>query len=378
MNLRPYQIPAVEALAQAPKGIVQAPCGSGKTIIAAAALAQARRAGGPGNLPPGPVLWLANTLEQIAQARQAVELMAGEFPDQIHFTCPAGVKSHIADLSTIDILVVDECHHAAAPSWAAIIEGCTNASHKWGISATPQRADELRERVFDLLGPIVHTVSPGDLGEQRVGATAHIVDLGAMPHVLDTVCRASGGDTPEALWGEDTPQWRKRRHYRALIRYGVEDNTARNAKIVAGVRYYTAMGDRVLVIVPTVRHGLTLAGKIGIESELVHSRIGRKRREKLIDEFRAGEIPCLIATSLADEGLDVPAARVLFMAAPCRSERQTEQRTGRVLRALAGKADAEVFDFRDGWHPWLAGQAKARAKVYRRLGYTILEHGRAV
>ena len=126
-----------------------------------------------------------------------------------------------------------------------------------------------------------------------------------------------------------------------------------------------------MILVATIQQGIYFAGRLGLGAELVHSKLGKRRRGELIGIFRSGELPCLIATSLADEGLDVPRANVLFLTGAGRSSRAAEQRTGRVLRAFQGKGAATVYDMLDSWHPWLLGQAKARMKVYQRLGYEV-------
>ena len=87
--------------------------------------------------------------------------------------------------------------------------------------------------------------------------------------------------------------------------------------------------------------------------------------------FRAGGLKVLIATSLADEGLDVPRASVLILACAGRSAGKVEQRTGRVLRSFAGKDCGIIHDFTDTQHFMLHSQSKARMKLYQRLGYEI-------
>lgn len=105
---------------------------------------------------------------------------------------------------------------------------------------------------------------------------------------------------------------------------------------------------------------------IGDGAVMAHS--GMKQREATIEGARQGDLPCLVATSLADEGLDVRCLSVLVMACGGRAEGRTEQRVGRVMRPMEGKPDPWVFDFTDSVHFMLAHQSRFRASVYQRIG----------
>jgi superfamily II DNA or RNA helicase len=110
---------------------------------------------------------------------------------------------------------------------------------------------------------------------------------------------------------------------------------------------------------------------------MVFSKMGAKKRREAIAAFGSGECRCMIATSLADEGLDVPRANVLIQVSAGRSAAKAEQRTGRVLRAFhdahTGKEKKEgiIHDFSDLHHYFLAAQSRRRIAVYRSLGYQI-------
>ena len=368
MNLRPYQLSAVDTLERLPRAICQIPCGGGKTIVAAE---MCRRHAA--QLPEYRILWLANTREQVSQANQALELLGLSLaPERVKVVCPAGYPGDAwwaPKYATL--LIVDECHHAPAASWAAMIR--ETKCRRYGFSATPERADDLAPIVHELLGPTAVQIDHEALRATGnvAGGSVVLLRYAASDKLLARVAAASGGDRPEDLWDKDCPDWRKRRHWRALLDQGVVANERRNALIVEGVRYHIAVGNSILVVVPTVAHGQTLCGRIGNEAALVHSKLGKRLRTSLIDEFRDGSILCLVATSLADEGLDVPRANVLFLATANRSARAAEQRAGRVLRSLAGKPEAKIFDFADDWHPWLRGQSKKRAAVYEHMGLVV-------
>ncbi len=147
----------------------------------------------------------------------------------------------------------------------------------------------------------------------------------------------------------------------------IRNNTNRNSVIVALAN--EAVGS-VLVLVATIEHGEQLAAWIA-GAVLVHAKIGKKKRAQAIEDFRSGQIRCMVATSLADEGLDVPRAAVLILASGGRSAGKIEQRAGRVLRPFEGKTCGIVHDFTDRGSAMGHAQARARSKVYRSLGYTV-------
>ena len=79
----------------------------------------------------------------------------------------------------------------------------------------------------------------------------------------------------------------------------------------------------------------------------------------------------LVATQLADEGLDMPSLDALILAVPQRNPGRLEQRVGRVSRSAPGKAAADVYDLVDGG--WAGKLWWARRKVYLRLGCAIAD-----
>jgi len=365
ITLRPYQTRAVQALLTTKRGIVQAPAGSGKTIIAAAALEMWLEESGL--FLPG-VIWLANTREQCEQAEEAIEL----FPEiknycDVSIGCYVGVDS----CAGADLVILDECHHIAAPTIRKCLKNYTGAL--WGISATPNRADDFRKDVFDLIGPIVCAIERNELVSAGNLSKAHVIF-----HTPNFY-----GEFEEKITGAANPVIKDQIHrfrfkspieithqvtWRFAQDIGVFNNEKRNNSIQYIARSHSK--DSVLIIVGSVKHGEDMASKIK-DSVLVHSKLGIKIRRQAIEDFRSGKIHCLIATSLADEGLDVPRANVLILAAGGRSAAKAEQRTGRVLRSFVGKEHGLIHDFWDQQHYFLLAQSKARKKIYENLDYKV-------
>lgn len=370
ISLRDYQTPAVQALVFSERGIIKSPAGSGKTIIGAAAILGWLRSNMAGGRK---IAWVANTIEQTFQAQRAVDA----FPEiheraRVEFFCYAGCPA----LMDFDLVILDECHHAAAQGFASKLRYYDGP--RWGLSATPERADDLRELVFDLIGPIIHEVPREALVQAGQLAQARV-----MIHSPNRKAEMEAEIREAAM-----PEYEKRKKrwpfmfrskqaadeqlgrciWQAAQVTGIQGNQKRNARIVElAIRHAE---DSTLIIVGSIEHGEALAAQVP-GAALCYAKLGKKKRQELLAAFSCGALKTLFATSLADEGLDVPRANCLILAAAGRSAAKAEQRTGRVLRSFSDKTHGTIHDFADLQHYFLAAQARKRIAVYRSLGYQI-------
>lgn len=374
VTLRPYQERCRKALyalvrngqiKMGSSGIIKCPAGGGKTIIGAAALADLAAQ----LTEPKTGFWIANTNDQLDQAQEALDL----FPiikERIKLTvcCYASMP----DCTGAAVIVLDECHHIASPENRKILQYTPAKTLVWGFTATPHRADEFAADVFTLIGPIIETVQREELVDAGNLAKGRVI-FHSPNHSKEIV------DTVEKLAIPLFGKWNRyfqmsRQEYENNVKFrlaqelGVFKNDKRNAEILRIAGQHSK--DSMLILVGSIEHGDNL--KAGIPDSLVaHSKMGGKNRRIAMERFRAGELKCLIATSLADEGLDLPIASVLILAAGGRSAAKAEQRTGRVLRAWGDKTHGIIHDFTDDHHYFLNAQARARAKLYKSLGYEI-------
>ena len=157
--------------------------------------------------------------------------------------------------------------------------------------------------------------------------------------------------------------------WEALTEIGICGNRTRNATAIMLANCSSATGPT-LVLVPRVTLGEFYVSKIK-GSVLVHSKMPKKKRRYVMQEFLKGHIPCMIATSLADEGLDLPNVQTLIMVSGGRSAQKTIQRASRALRRAPGKDTAIIHDFKDTFHPLAQAHSKKRVKCYKELGCSI-------
>ncbi|HWL51332.1 MAG TPA: helicase-related protein [Chthoniobacteraceae bacterium] len=361
---RDYQNEGIDWLAQTFRGILKCPAGGGKTFIATSAIDRVAR--GHQRAAKARITWLANTREQVEQAEEAFSF----FP-AINQLCRVRVACWQggSDCSEEDLVVVDECHHAGAPTLGALVATAPRA--RWGLSATPFGGDP--EKNLALMALFDHQmfeidrariVDGGHLTKARVHlhsdtdpGIAEIIE-DALPKLLE--------ERMKRFRHLDEVEQRQRITWQLCQTHGIVRNYVRNRRVIS----LASQNDAALVLVGTVDHGAMLAEEI--EGAVVcHSKMGVKRRREAIAAFRDGSLRCMIATSLADEGLDVPRASTLILACAGRSAAKVEQRTGRVLRTFAGKEHGIIHDFVDRQHPMLHSQHKSRLRLYKKLGYEI-------
>ena len=364
MNLRPYQVRAVDFCVQRTRAFVVAPAGSGKTIIAAAALKSGMQSDSPAAFTDqARIVWLANTREQVQQALDAAE----RFGVKIEAHCVAAQP----DCSSAHVIIVDECHHLPAATWLQTVTD-SNAVI-WGFSATPFGDDPERNATLKkFFGENNFVTIPRQEvldGGSITAGEVYVHDLdkpGQFDNSINdqTVIETMRRCRRYPMIPIDTHQSRARWQFTAEA---IRNNHKRNYTIAKLANDCSAS---VLVLVSTVEHGEFLQLAIH-ESTLVHAKIPKKKRKATIEAFRNGTLRCMIATSLADEGLDVPRAAVLILASGGRSAGKIEQRTGRVMRPHADKDFGTVHDFKDRGASLAHFQFLSRIKTYKKLGYKI-------
>lgn len=362
MNLRDYQQRAAEWLASKRIAMMVASAGSGKTIIAAGALNRVLRA--KERTEPVKIGWVCNTLEQKQQAQTAMDRFG--WPKtlaRIRIECAAS----ITNWSDRDVLIVDECHRATAPSWRAQIETCKGAV--WGFTATPEtdpeRDLELRKLFADNVYVIERDEVAGNLAPAKV-VMLDETDPGLKGKIDEE--RERTINQRRRWWRGDQGQLYAICAWQACINIGIVDNNRRNQAALRKALEHRE--DQVLMLVNQVEHGGFFQAHIP-GARLCHSKMGAKPRQRALDAFREGKCKCIIATSMLDEGADLPMAKVLILVSGGRSKAKSEQRTGRVLRTFTGKTHATIYDFLDRCHPLMEKHANARMDLYKSLGYEV-------
>jgi len=359
ITLRPHQQKALDWAAERRRGIIQSPAGSGKTVMMAAIAKAFLDAN-----PQEQVGVLAPTNETCGQAYESFQKF-GISMQQVEIRCPHGS----VDFSGKQLVLVDECKHATSDSWLRCIESSPTA-RRYGFDATPFKDfdDERNDALQELFGDEILTIDHSETGNSL--CTAKVIlsdatDLG-LERRIDAATEKLVAVRKRFMRSVKDGELRAMCLWQSIIDIGIVNNKARNAQVVKWAEFYSC--EQVLTLVPSVTLGEQYESLIP-NSLCVHSKLGKPKRRKAMEDFNAGELKCMIATSLADEGLDLPNAKVLIMASGGRSTQKTIQRTARVLRDHYSKEYAIICDFQDNFHPVAAKHAQNRQRIYREMEY---------
>lgn len=352
-RLLPYQTRAVRAAHTS--GILCGPPGCGKTVMGLAVAAAVRQ----------PTLWLTHTRDLANQAAErAVQFLGlraeevgrigdGRWHPRDPFTV-ALVQTLInrtratQELAQrIGLLVVDEAHHTPAITFLQVV-GMFPAARRLGLTATPDRADGLWPFAEAAIGPVLYRITP-----QELEAAGRLV----RPRLIWVLTRF------EAPFDGD---------WNGLLD-ALTTDPDRNHLICRRVAQEATAGHRCLVLSERVAHCTALAAQLRrfLPPEQVAVLTGDQptgQRMAALAGLRTGRVRVLLATKLADEGLDLPALDRLFVVAPRRATARVLQQAGRLMRPAPGKGQPVLFDFRDRRVGVLEAQARARwLGVYRGL-----------
>lgn len=376
ITLRGYQQRTAQAVlnSKVPQGVIVMPCGAGKTETG---LYIARSIGQP-------VLWIAHTIDLIRQVYDRACARLGLSGDQIGILAGGerriGTHLTVATVQTLyhmemddlaprfGTVIVDECQHVVAnPANAEMynaVLGCLPAYYRYGLTATPQRADGLEGTIHMILGGTLATVSQQEL-----------VDAGGtvLPEVqpVHTSFRYSAGPG-EA--GHIDPH---------RLRRAMAADEARTELILQRMVPELLSGRTCIVLGSSLDMLSRLEQALSADRSLREARIvcrsinGSTRaadRAATLRELKdpKSAVRCLLATyQLAKEGLDIPHADRLFLVQPVRDATAIQQSVGRIMRPAPGKTDALVYDFVDVLVPTCRNQFSARKTVYKKLNAKI-------
>ena len=245
-------------------------------------------------------------------------------------------------------VVVHNCHHAPASTFSEVLSSMP-ARYRMGLTATPKREDGLSDWVLWSCGPIVAEIDNRRLEDE--GAT-----------LKPKISRV------KTYWQPP----RDAETYAAIITSCCEDED-RNQVLVDVIGGQISMGRITLMLSDRVAHCRHIAARLnerhgeGTCAALVGT-VSKKKRLEILESARAGKLKAITATTIADEGLDVPSLDTVVLGCPSRHLGRVQQRIGRALRPSPGKGQPMVIDVCDPWGPAM-GYAKRRASLYKRLGW---------
>jgi superfamily II DNA or RNA helicase len=354
LHLRDYQREAVAAVRERVQGLVIFPCGAGKSRTMIGVIAALRRSAiiiVPSNDLADQ--WKAEIQRLLLITPGFIGAGTCDYEHDIVIAIDDSLVRMLENDPFFDdrrfgIAIVDECHRVPARTLQAIVRGL---SAKWRVGTT---ATNLRT---DSAGPLI----PWSFGPVLLERTTReMIALGwLMPADIELL---ESGWTFRYTGPEEK---RIARMEAALVR-----DVARNNLIADRAAKEAQNGETVLVLSNRRAHTKKLAELIearNVAAIALTSGDTKRKRKESIQALREGSLPVMVATSLADTGLDIPSLSRVILAFPQRARGGTVQRLGRLLRDFEGKKP-KLIDICDQDVPTLKSRAQARARVYREAG----------
>ena len=365
VNLYDYQEKAVEQMLGAGYGILQSPCGSGKTQMGIALAVKLGKK----------CLWLTNKNDLLKQsydrARQYIDksllgtITGGKINIGAGITFATVQTLAKQDLTQYkymwDVVIVDECHSCsgtptAMTQFSKVLSNLA-CEHKYGLSATVHRADGLIKCVYMLLGDIKYTVPDGAVKDKTMQVQIQRIDT-----CLDIPMSAL--DTDGTI------------NYTKLIS-SLAMSTRRNDiiydKLMKNSDHYNLILSDRLDQLHYLYNQLppTLQEQSAVIDGKMTSKKAKAEREQAIEDMRTGKKHFLFASyKLAKEGLDIPRLDRLHLVTPQKDYAIIVQSVGRVARTFDGKEQPICFDYVDKFK-MAENMYKTRCRHYRKCGCNV-------
>lgn len=329
-KLRPYQHEAVEGFFHGGSGVVVLPCGAGKTLVGAAAMASAKAT--TLILVTNTVSahqWRTELLRRTTLTDEEIGEYSGARKDirpvtiatyQVLTTRRKGVYQHLELFDSRDwgLILYDEVHLLPAPIFRFTAD--IQSRRRLGLTATLVREDGREGDVFSLIGPKRYDAPWKDIEAQGYIAPAECIEV-----------RVTLTDSERMQYATAEPE----------ERYRLCSTTASKTRIVERL-VERHRGHQTLVIGQYIDQLDELGERLGVP--VLKGDTTTKERERLFDAFRSGELHTLVVSKVANFSIDLPEAAVAIQVSGTFGSRQEEaQRLGRVLRPKADGRTARFY-----------------------------------
>ncbi|HEX4359958.1 MAG TPA: DNA repair helicase XPB [Pseudonocardia sp.] len=328
--LRDYQRDAVTGFWAGGSGVVVLPCGAGKTLVGAAAMAEAQAT---------TLILVTNTVAGRQWKRELVartsltEDEIGEYSGERKEIRPVTIATYqvmtrkskgeyrhleLFDSKDWGLIIYDEVHLLPAPVFRMTAD--LQSRRRLGLTATLVREDGREGDVFSLIGPKRYDAPWRDIEQQGWIAPADCIEV----RVTLTDAERLSYATAEA---EDRYKLAATAHTKAAVVKAILDRHPGEPALVIGA-YLDQLHE--------------LAAEL--DCPVIEGSTRNKEREELFQAFRTGEIPRLVVSKVANFSIDLPEASVAVQVSGTFGSRQEEaQRLGRLLRPKGDHRQAHFY-----------------------------------
>ena len=348
ISLREEQKNLLDEIDEHANGIIVAPPGSGKTIIALELIA---RLGAP-------ALILVNRNQLLSQWVERIQQFLGV--PKIQIGVISGTKKKVGKQITVatiqslarykslkeivdsfGIIIVDECHHVPAKTYRELIRSF-KSKYFFGLTATHERKHGTEKITEFIVGPVIAEMTA--MNTNKENKKAFEVNVYSTQLFIPFRYRTD--------------------HYETLAKTICYDS-ARNEQVAKAILEETKLARKVLVLTERKEHIEMLKLYLGGDVEViaVSGDDSARSRKIKIEQIHAGNFQVLLTTGqLLGEGFDLHGVDSVILAFPFSFEGKIVQCIGR----LRGEGVKHIIDFRDEKVEFLERQFKKRKKFYEK------------
>lgn len=371
-DLLPYKKPQIEGLTfrkdqmrlirEAVKsawqrGILVAPTGTGKTVLAAGIISA---------IYPAKIIFLAHTTDLVQQfasellkwgySEKDVGVLSGKNYEWKPITCATIQKiARIPEkewAERFDCILCDESHHVSSLTGQyGNFFKYSSAKMRIGFTATMPEGDEAKMAMKSLIGPVLEEVTMKEAADNNMIVIPKVSFLTYVPPNKDYEIR----------------------NYADIYDRMIVRNGRRNGLILDLIEKYTQENKSVLVGVKTIDHLDILVEKAerrGIKLYGAQGKTSKDERLDIINNMKSGKYLACVATKVWSEGVNIPRLAVVINAAAGKSPIENLQRPGRGTRLTEDKTELLFYDFVDPFR-YCSEHCLDRMKIYAAQGWQI-------
>ncbi|EEI79204.1 helicase [Corynebacterium striatum] len=328
--LRDYQSYAADSFWSGGSGVVVLPCGAGKTIVGAAAMAKTQAT---------TLILVTNTVagrqwrDELLRRTSLTESEIGEYSGEKKEIKPITIATYqvvtrktkgeyraleLFDSRDWGLIIYDEVHLLPAPVFRMTSD--LQSRRRLGLTATLIREDGMEGDVFSLIGPKRYDAPWKELEAAGYIATADCIEV-----------RVDMDPEERMLYATAQPR----------DRYRIAASSSTKHRAVDKILAQHA-GQQALIIGGYVDQ-LEELGK-HLDAPVIDGKTSNAKREKLFQQFREGALQILVVSKVANFSIDLPEAALAIQVSGTFGSRQEEaQRLGRLLRPKADGKEATFY-----------------------------------
>ncbi|EZQ01734.1 helicase [Candidatus Acidianus copahuensis] len=352
LELRDYQMKALRSwFKKGKKGVIVLPTGSGKTAVGIKAISSLKVSS----------LIVVPTIDLLDQWSQKVEDFLGFLPgkvgggynevDAITIITYDSAYARIEEIGNkFPLVIFDEVHHLPSEGYTNIAEMLASP-YRLGLTATPERPDGRHTVLPRLVGPIIYRVSPSDLSGKYLAEFE-------MKRVYVELAEDERKQYEELRSKLNTFLKKNKISlnnlyaFHRLLRMASKNREAREALLawhnalriavnskskIEKLREILAenRNDKIIIFTRDVDMAYSISMEFLIPA--VTYKTDKDERSEILRKFKEGKYKVIVASSVLDEGVDVPDASIAVVLGGYGTSRQLLQRLGRVLRKNGDK-----------------------------------------